>query len=397
MTPAARLAAAADLLDRALAGEPAERALTQWGRDNRYAGSGDRAAIRDHVYDALRRRRSLAALGGSDTGRGLILGLLRAAGTDPDTVFTGAGHAPPPLTQAERDHRPPPDLPLALRADMPDWLADRLTAAHGAAAMPAMMALRDRAPVHLRVNIARATRDTAARALAAEGIPTVAHPDVKTALQVTGNERKIRVSQPYLTGLVELQDAASQMAVLALPLQDGDRVLDYCAGGGGKSLAMGARARLDLVAHDANPARMADLAPRAARAGLALRQARTADLPALAPFDLVLVDAPCSGSGTWRRTPEAKWRLTAAALAALTTTQDAILAAAAPLVRPGGFLAYATCSILPDENDDRIARFRDRHPGWTVVSDLRLMPGPLHDGFYLCVMQQGAKQPIVAM
>ena len=387
MTPPARLAAAIGLLDAILAGEAAERALTRWGRDNRYAGAGDRAAIRDHVFDALRRRRSLAALGGAETGRGLILGLLRDSGADPAALFTGTGHAPPPLTPAEAAHRPPAGLPLPVRADMPDWLADRFAASLGPAAEAAMMALRARAPVHLRVNLARITPGDAAARLAAEGIATRPHPDCPTALEVTGNARRISQSAPYRAGEVELQDAASQLAVLALPLAPGDRVLDYCAGGGGKTLAMGARARLQLVAHDADPARMADLPPRAARAGLAVTLAATADLPALAPFDLVLVDAPCSGSGTWRRAPEAKWRLTPAALAALTRRQAAILAAAAPLVRPGGHLAYATCSILSEETDGPVAAVLSRHPGWAVTATLRLLPGPLHDGFSLEVIR----------
>lgn len=383
MTPAARLSAAIAILDRVLAGDSAEATLTRWGRDNRYAGSGDRAAIRDHVFDALRRKRSAAALGGAMTGRGLILGLLRAAGTDPATLFTGEGHAPAPLTPAEAAHIPPATLP----PDLPDWLVPRFTAALGPEAPAAIAALGHRAPIHLRVNTARTARTKAAAALAAEGIATRDHPAVPTALEVTATPRKLRDSAPYRTGLVELQDAASQLAVLTLPLAPGDRVLDYCAGGGGKTLAMGARMALDLTAHDADPARMADLAPRATRAGLTVRQAHTADLPGLAPFDLVLIDAPCSGSGTWRRAPEARWRLTPEGLAALTRTQDTILAAAAPLLRPGGHLAYATCSVLREENDDRIAAFAARHPGWTTTASLRLVPGPLHDGFYLNVIR----------
>jgi 16S rRNA (cytosine967-C5)-methyltransferase len=386
MTPAARLSAAITILDRVLSGDSAEATLTRWGRDNRYAGSGDRAAIRDHVFDALRRKRSAAALGGAETGRGLILGILRAAGTDPATFFTGVAHAPAPLTPVEAAHTPPATLP----PDLPDWLVPRFIAALGSEAPAAIAALGHRAPVHLRVNTARTTRAAAAAALAAAGIATRDHPLAPTALDVIANPRKLREAAPYRDGLVELQDAASQMAVLALPLSDGDRVLDYCAGGGGKTLAMGARAHLDLVAHDADPARMADLAPRSARAGLAVRQARTADLPGLAPFDLVLIDAPCSGSGTWRRAPEAKWRLTPESLAALTRTQDAILAAAVPLLRPGGHLAYATCSVLTEENEDRISAFAACHPGWTATANLRLAPGPLHDGFYLSVIRAPA-------
>ncbi len=386
MTPAARVAAAIEILDRVLAGEAAEKVLTQWGRDNRYAGSGDRAAVRTHVFDALRKKRSLAAWGGAETGRGIMIGALREAGQDPEVVFTGVGHAPAPLTPAEQTWRGPGALPLAVRGDLPDWLSARFVASLGEEAEGAMMALRDRAGVHLRVNTARTTRAAAMADLEREGILTVPHPEVETALVVTENERRLRESAAYRGGLVELQDASSQAAVLRLPLGPGDRVLDYCAGGGGKTLAMGARMALDLVAHDAAPGRMADLGPRAARAGIAVRQAGTDALPGLAPFDLVLVDAPCSGSGTWRRAPEAKWRLTPGALDRLTRTQDEVLRLAARLVRVGGHLAYATCSVLREENDDRVRVFLSQDDRWRGADVMRLWPGPWTDGFYLCVM-----------
>jgi 16S rRNA (cytosine967-C5)-methyltransferase len=386
MTPAARVAAAIEILDRVLAGEAAEKVLTQWGRDNRYAGSGDRAAVRTHVFGALRKQRSLAAMGGAETGRGIMIGALREAGEDPAAVFTGVGHAPAPLNDLEREWRVAGSLPLAVRGDMPDWLSARMVASLGEGAEAVMMALRDRAGVHLRVNTARVTRAAVVVELAREGIVTVPHPEVETALVVTGNERKVKESAAYRTGLVELQDASSQAAVLRLPLRPGDRVLDYCAGGGGKTLAMGARMPLDLIAHDAAPGRMADLGPRAARAGVAVRQAGTLALAGLGPFDLVLVDAPCSGSGTWRRAPEAKWRLTPGALDRLMRTQDEVLTAAARLVRMGGHLAYATCSVLLEENDDRVRAFLGQDDRWNVVDVMRLWPGAWQDGFYLCVM-----------
>ena len=184
MTPAGRVAAAIEILDLWLGGEPAERALTNWARANRFAGSGDRAAIRDHVYDAIRCRRSFAAIGGAETGRGLMIGALRSAGADIEGIFTGQGHAPPPLSPEEIAAPPAIDDPL-VRLDCPDWLAPRLRASLGDDFAPAMRLLQSRAPVFLRVNIARTTREEARAALAAEGIATIPHSLSGTALEVT--------------------------------------------------------------------------------------------------------------------------------------------------------------------------------------------------------------------
>lgn len=386
MTPGACVAAAIEVLDLWLGGAPAERALTNWGRANRYAGSGDRATVRDHVFDAIRCQRSFAALGGAETGRGLMLGAVRAAGADPDAVFTGAGHAPPPLTEAERLPPPPPEDPL-VRLDCPDWLAPALREALGDGFEPVMALMRHRAPVFLRVNSARATREAAAARLAEEGIATAPHALSPTALEVTQNARRVKASAAFREGLVELQDASSQAVIDALlPLPKGSRVLDYCAGGGGKALALAA-AGAEVFAHDAEARRMADLPERARRAGAAVTVLEPGASGREAPFDLVLVDAPCSGSGAWRRQPEAKWRLDAARLAALVATQAAILDAATGLVRPGGRLAYVTCSLLEAENRGQVAVFLARRPGWSVLAERRLSPLEGGDGFYLAILK----------
>ena len=223
MTPAARLSAAIDLLDRILAGEAAEKALTTWGRGARYAGSGDRAAVRDLVFDALRCRRSFGHLGGGDTGRGLILGGLRDRGGDVAALFTGIGHAPAP----PGPHEGPPDPPEGLVAlDCPDWLAPQLHDSLGDDFAPVMQALRHRAPLHLRVNLRRTTRDSAQAALGAEGIVTRPHPLSPAALEVTEGARRVQASQPYADGRVEIQDAASQAVADSLPIAPGARVLD---------------------------------------------------------------------------------------------------------------------------------------------------------------------------
>ena len=171
-----------------------------------------------------------------------------------------------------------------------------------------------------------------------------------------------------------------------MPLHDGMTVLDQCAGGGGKTLAMAARAKLRLFAHDASPRRMADLPERAKRAGA--KVVLTEAPEASAPYDLVLVDAPCSGSGSWRRDPEGKWRITPEALAIIRETQSAILDRAALMLRTGGVLAYATCSLLERENGDQIRAFLARHPGWSLDRELRLTPLAGGDGFYLAILRR---------
>jgi 16S rRNA (cytosine967-C5)-methyltransferase len=380
MTPGARLSAAIEILDRVLAGEPVERALTTWGRGNRFAGSGDRAAIRDIVFDALRRRRSAAVRGGGLTGRGLVLGLCREEGREP--LFSGEGHAPPP--PGELDIAREPEGAEAL--DLPDWLAPEMKASLGEGFGPVLQALRNRAPIFLRVNLAKTDVGAAIRALASEGIGAKPHPLSPTALEVTENARRLHGSAPYREGLVELQDASSQAVVDALPLAHGFRVLDHCAGGGGKTLAMAARARLVLFAHDANPERMADLPERARRAGTAVTI--TANPEAEAPFDLVLVDAPCSGSGSWRRDPQGKWALTPERLETVRREQAAILQRVAPMVRPGGWIGYATCSLLQSENQEQIATFLAVSPGWTRATERVFTPLDGGDGFYLATLRR---------
>lgn len=387
MTPSARLSAAIQILDRWLSGTPVEQALTNWARASRFAGSGDRHAVRDLVFDAIRCRRSFAAAGGGETGRGLILGSLRTNGADFEALFSGEKHAPAPL--GDSDAARPPEGFEAF--DLPDWLGPVLMRDHGRQFGQISAALRQRAPVFLRVNLARVSRDSAIVALAQEGIEAEPHALATTALRVVSGARRIQGSEAYNGGLVELQDAASQAVIEALPLAGGMKVLDYCAGGGGKTLAMAARAKLSLFAHDAEPRRMSDLPARAARAGTEIRRASRADLGRLAPFDLVLTDVPCSGSGSWRRAPEAKWALTPARLSQLNRIQDQILSDAARLVRPGGWLAYATCSLLSVENEARIVGFIEQHRGWSLTSERRLTPLDGGDGFYIAVLQAPAR------
>lgn len=382
MTPAARIAAAAEILDRVLDGEAAEKALTSWARGARYAGSKDRAAIRDHVFDALRCMSSFAALGGARTGRGLMLGMLREAGEDPASYFTGEGHAPSALSDEEAAAGARPESP-AEKFDIPAWVWGDFAASLGGRAEEVAQLMRSRAPVFIRVNRAATTRAALADELSEEGIVTRPADLAKAALEVTTGARKLQRTHAYEAGRFEMQDAASQAICEAVALEDGLKVLDYCAGGGGKSLALGARAELRLFAHDAAPQRMKDLPARARRAGLRVKLLETNEVAGQGPYDLVFCDVPCSGSGAWRRAPEGKWRLTRARLDELTEIQAQILDQTAPLVAPGGTLAYATCSLFEAENGAQVEGFLSRHPGWSLRESLSLTPLDGGDGFFL--------------
>lgn len=381
MTPGARVAAAIEVLDRISAGVPTEKALTNWARGARYAGSKDRAALRDHVFMVLRCWRSCASRGGGTTGRALMLGALRDQGIDPDAFFTGEGHAPLPLVEAERVLAEPD---AAAARDLPDWLWERFHISLGDEAEIAARALRKRAPITLRANLRRATRDGAIARLAGEGIVAQPIEIAKSALQVLEGERKISRSQSYAEGWIELQDGSSQAAMEAVEVSEGARVLDYCAGGGGKSLALAARIKGVFVAHDVAPERMRDLPVRAARSGTEVR----CDEHPEGPFDLVVCDAPCSGSGTWRRSPEAKWALTPERLMELTKIQARILLDAAPLVAVGGRLAYATCSVLCEENQEVVERFLRSNADFSLVECRHWPISNIGDGFFLAQLSR---------
>ncbi|MEM1344062.1 MAG: RsmB/NOP family class I SAM-dependent RNA methyltransferase [Pseudomonadota bacterium] len=390
MTPAARIAAAIDILDRWQVGEEGlDRVLAAWGRAHRFAGSADRRAIADHCYAALRRARSAAWVAGvpeSRQGRALMLGSLRLDGLDPVAFFTGQGHAPPALSDTEHHAKPLEHAPEAVRLDLPDWLLPDLDTIPRAA----LERLRHRAPLHLRVNLLKTNRDDALAALRGEGIAAEPGPLSPTCLSVIEGARRVAGSTAYRDGLVEIQDAASQaVADLADP-RPGETVLDFCAGGGGKTLALGSAmaGQGRLLAHDSNPARLAQLAPRALRAGLEVETLAPGDWQDLrGACDLVVVDAPCSGSGAWARNPDAKWRLTPARLDALRQTQAEVLARGAACVRPGGRLLYATCSLIEAENGAQVERFLAQAP-FRCTEERRFTPLDGGDGFYAALLQR---------
>ena len=357
MTPAARVEAAIELLDMIIPaartkGAPADRIIAEYFRARRYAGSKDRRAVRDLVYQAIRVCGPVPG-----TGRAAML----AVAAQDETVaacFNGSAHGPAPRGEGEE----PAKTGLA-----PKWLAAALRAS--GLGGPEIAALIDRAPLDIRVNTLKADRATIT--LPEPGEPLAA----AQALRYPSGTQ-VEQWEAYTQGLIEVQDLGSQLIIEALPVKPGDTVIDLCAGGGGKTLALAARLgnAASIIAADTDKRRLGNLAPRAARAGAAIDHTLLLDpgneMRALNHWvrkaDHVLVDAPCSGSGTWRRSPEARWRLDPAELARLNKLQDHVLDLGAHLVRPGGTLAFVTCSLLDAEGTHRVAAFLTRHPGWQV-------------------------------
>ncbi|MEZ8014859.1 MAG: RsmB/NOP family class I SAM-dependent RNA methyltransferase [Ascidiaceihabitans sp.] len=378
MTPGARVAAAIEILDMIHDGQAVEKSLTAWARRSRFAGSKDRAAVRDHVFDTVRNWRADAVRGGNGTGRGRMIGRLRALNMDIDALFHGEGHSPEPLTDEEKVAGQGPTEQADVW-NMPDWILPELERSLGESAADTAVMLQSRAPITLRVNLGKCNISQAAADLAEIGIETQANPVCSTALSITAGERKLRNSPAYLEGWVELQDASSQAIVADLP--EAEKILDYCAGGGGKALALAAQGR-KVIAHDINFDRMMDIPARAERAGTSIKLLATDMIKAEGLFDLVLVDAPCTGSGAWRRSPEGKWALTEERLAELTVVQDSILDETVQYVSQGGTLVFGTCSVFKCENEDRISAFLARHSGWKCVKQTRLDVSEMADGFF---------------
>jgi 16S rRNA (cytosine967-C5)-methyltransferase len=385
MRPGAHIAAAVEVLDEILTRHrPAATALADWGKSHRFAGSGDRSAIGNLAYDALRRRRSLAAQMQSDTPRALALAAApRALGLSVEAVIAGADgspHALQPLSQAEQvalAHSLPPDTPGDILGDIPDWLAPSFQRAFGAAAGEEGAALARRAPVDVRANALKADRERVLKALARfSAQPTPYSPvGVRIAAPAgAGRQPNVEAETGHGKGWYEVQDEGSQIAALLANASPRQQVLDICAGAGGKTLAMAAAMHNtgQIYAYDADPVRLRPIFERLKRAGVRNAQVLNAGdegaLTGLGPrFDLVLIDASCTGTGAWRRRPDAKWRLKPANLAQRQGEQRSVLALGASMVKPGGRLVYVTCSVLPEENGDQIAAFLVNHPQFATL------------------------------
>ena len=372
MTPQARVQAAIEIVDQVIAsarddGPPADAIVSAYFKTRRYAGSKDRRAVREWVFKAIRHAAEVPA-----SGRAALLPI---AGE----LFGGEGHGPALAGD---------DEPRAAQGVVPAWLEPLLSPLVEAAEWPALI---ERAPVDLRANVARTTRDEMAAHFGADATPLS-----PWGVRLPADSA-VTADEAFADGLVEVQDEGSQLIALACDPATRDLMVDLCAGAGGKALALAAaNPEARIVACDTSRARLVKLAPRAERAGAEIesrlldqpREAEgLADLDAQA--DLVLVDAPCSGSGTWRRNPEGRWRLTEERLARLETLQSHVLDLAAPLVKPGGVLVYAVCSLLAREGRDQAQAFLSRHSGFVpedIPMDVGRLDGsgrlltPGHDG-----------------
>jgi 16S rRNA (cytosine967-C5)-methyltransferase len=407
MTPSARISAAievfADIEGRR---RPAADALKDWGLAHRFAGSGDRAAIAGLVYDMLRRRYSAAYLLGADTPRAIMIGMLKLArALDPAAIaalFSGARFAPEPLASDEANaliQGSLADAPAPVVGDYPEWLDPYLKRIFGAARAEEGAAMARRAPLDLRVNTLKANRDAVAAELShLNATPTRWSPaGLRIVLGADAKSPAIQSEPAFLQGHIEVQDEGSQLvSMLALP-QPGERVIDLCAGAGGKTLALAAamKGRGRIFASDFDKRRLAPIHARLERAGAGNVEVRTpkGDIDVLADLlhsaDLVLIDAPCSGTGTWRRNPDSKLRMRPGALEVRVREQIEVLDRASGLVKPGGRVAYITCSVLAEENQEQIRMFAARHPEFAVVPPdaadgvLAAMPAEFADAVYV--------------
>ena len=412
-----QLEAAAEALALALKFErPADAVLHAFFRTQRELGAGDRAFVADAVYGVLRRKRTVERLAPDAAPREMLLAWLARLGG------ISVRELAPLLKQeelawlAQLKAVPLDGLPLAIQAELPDWVVERLRSRPDGPDVAALArGLNEPAPLDLRVNTLRGEREMVQRSLAADGITAELTPYSPVGLRARGRP-PINRHALFLEGIIEVQDEGSQLLGFLLAPKRHDLVVDFCAGAGGKSLMLGAlmHSHGRIYAFDVSAARLARMKPRLKRSGLSnihpqtIRNENDLRIKRLAgKIDRVLVDAPCSGLGTLRRNPDLKWRQSPQSLGELKLKQAAILHAAANLVKPGGRLVYATCSLLAEENEDIVTAFLTRRPEFLglhcgellreqrIELDtgrlLRLYPH-LHgtDGFFAAALQRSA-------
>lgn len=406
MTPGARLAAAAEVLAEIFARKAAaDRTLSGWGKAHRFAGSKDRAAIAERVYACLRRRNECAFAMDDESPRALVLGSLAVVDMIEveriQALAIDGTHSLGALTASECERlqtvRRATDPWIAL--NYPRWLHEDFKAAFGADLEREMAALNARAPLDLRVNTLKADRAAIIAELTVAGFQATARA-VPTAIRLADENAKITAQPAYTEGRIEIQDEASQRAVLFANASPGDTVIDLAAGAGGKSLAFAAAMQNQghVIACDIDPGRLHHMAPRIVRAGATIVDVLGDPYGPVVTTakgegaDLVFVDAPCSGTGTWRRNPESKWTLDPARMTTFRAAQTKLLDRAAELTKPTGRVVYAVCSILPAEGQAQVDAFAARHPDWRVTATQSLTPARDEtDGFFVAMLERARR------
>jgi 16S rRNA (cytosine967-C5)-methyltransferase len=419
-----RVAAAIEILNDILTRHrPAGEALRDWGKAHRFAGSGDRHVIGTLVYDALRTRLSSGQRGGADTARATVLGCLVAQwGMNVEAVAAAVQeeHGPGALTPTElKALADNSALHGNIAADVPEWLFPQFEKVFGMGAVAEGQALARRAPIDLRVNTLKATREKVLDALSRFGAVAGPWSPLSVRLAAPGAEQKhvsVEAEPAHGLGWFEVQDTASQLAALISGVRPGERLADICAGAGGKTLALAAMMNGEgsIVAHDKDRHRLRPIFERLMRSGVnnvEVLAAEDEQKLAQGSFDCVVIDAPCTGAGAWRRKPESKWKLTEKTLEQRIRDQRSVLERGARLVKPGGRLVYITCSVLPSENTEQVDIFMKQNSGFKIVpwgeqwkahvrselprsadgrSDSLLLTPHQHDtdGFFVAVMKR---------
>ena len=378
-----------EILDTYLNEAKIDFVLRKWAIKHRFAGSSDRRKIKDIIFDIIRQKKSCEHVGGGFSGRNLLIGYLKLKGTELSSVFDNSKFGPEELTIKEQNINVDfSNLSNIYELDFPSWLIPILRRSLLNEFSNVVKALRNRSHIQLRVNLKKISRLNAMKKLQKNNIECEINELCSTALNVLNGAQHILTSPCFENGFVELQDAGSQLVSELIEINYNDKVLDMCAGAGGKSLAISCSAELDATyfAWDINFDRMKDIDARSKRAGVKIE--KVIKLSSKSFYNKIIIDAPCSGSGSWRRDPEGKWRLDEDILDNYVKTQKELILKGLKLLAPRGQILYITCSILDIENGKLIDDLISSVLSLKLVRSISLVPSSKSDGFYGAVLEK---------